>query len=70
MMKPVLKTIFTERNRISQKRLEICRPCEHFRERGSKCEKCGCFMEYKTLIMSAECPIGKWGPEKEENKNE
>lgn len=69
MIKPVLDTIFTRRKSISEERLKICKTCEHFRERGAKCEKCGCFMEYKTMLMSVSCPINKWGPEKEDNQN-
>jgi hypothetical protein len=26
----------------------------------SQCKKCGCFMEAKTKLPNAECPIGKW----------
>lgn len=64
-MKPILDTIFTRQARVSEKRLEICKECEHFRKRNAKCEKCGCFMEYKTMIMSASCPVGKWDKESE-----
>lgn len=64
-MKPILKTIWTDRKAVSEKRLAICRQCEHFRERGARCEKCGCFMEYKTMMMSAICPVGKWDKESE-----
>jgi len=31
-----------------------------------RCTKCGCFVEFKTLMMETKCPIGKWGPEKDE----
>lgn len=64
-MKPILDTIFTRQARVSEKRLEICKECEHFRELGSRCNKCGCFMNYKTMLMYEKCPIDKWGPEKD-----
>lgn len=60
---PVLDTIFKRRYDISIKRLEICKTCEHYVERTSKCEKCGCFMEYKSLMMNTKCPIEKWKEE-------
>jgi hypothetical protein len=55
-----LDTIWTRRKAISEDRLEICRTCEHFIAHNAKCSKCGCFMEYKSLLPYVECPIGKW----------
>jgi len=46
---------------VSEYRLGFCRKCEHFEEGPNRCDKCGCFMDFKTLIQSSECPIGKWG---------
>jgi hypothetical protein len=63
---PVLDTIFKRRYDVSMKRLEICTTCEHYVERTSKCEKCGCFMEYKSLMMNTKCPIEKWKEEIDE----
>jgi len=63
---PILDTLFTRRSNVSKKRLEICQTCEHFVQRTSKCEKCGCFMEYKSLMMSSKCPIDKWKEEIDE----
>lgn len=42
-------------------RLEICQGCEFFRDK--RCLKCGCFMEAKTQLEVATCPVNKWGPE-------
>lgn len=64
-MKPILDTIFTRQARVSEKRLEICKECEHYWELLSRCNKCGCIMKFKTLIMHEKCPIDKWGPEKD-----
>lgn len=59
----ILETIFTARAAVSKKRIAICDDCEFYDKRIKKCEKCGCFMEYKTLMMSSSCPINKWGKE-------
>jgi hypothetical protein len=60
-----LKTMYTHRKDVSEKRLLICEECEHFVKRTTKCEKCGCFMFAKTMFMNVECPIGKWKKEEE-----
>ncbi len=39
-------------------RLEQCGPCEH--RKGSKCNLCGCFINYKAKLKNSECPIGRW----------
>ena len=43
-------------------RLEICRPCEHFRAGKivATCGVCGCAVIVKAALPSAHCPIGKW----------
>lgn len=63
----MLQSLFTNRAEMSKKRLDICNDCEHFIKKTFRCEKCGCFMNYKTLFARSECPIGKWGKEKEED---
>lgn len=45
---------------VKQKRLELCKGCEHFIKLTHQCTKCGCFMDQKTKLRSATCPIGKW----------
>lgn len=57
---PVLRSVFRNRYLISEERLAICRQCEHYDASYRKCLKCGCFMEYKTLLPWAECPLHKW----------
>lgn len=63
-------TIFTHRKEVSDKRLVICKQCEHFDSTFRKCLKCGCFMDAKTLFMDSECPVGKWQAEKDINIEE
>lgn len=41
-------------------RLNTCIQCEHFIEKSKRCSECGCFMEAKTWITGATCPVGKW----------
>ena len=40
-------------------RLDICSSCEFFHQ--DRCLKCGCFMNKKAHLESAQCPINKWG---------
>jgi len=46
--------------KMSDERLAICEACEHYDKKKTQCLKCRCFMEYKTIIPSSKCPIGKW----------
>lgn len=52
---------------IRKERYEICKSCEHFFKPTKQCRKCGCFMELKTMLAKAECPVGKWGRHKAGN---
>ena len=44
----------------SNKRLEICKNCPELIKLTDQCKKCGCFMNLKTKLEKAKCPIGKW----------
>lgn len=46
---------------VKQSRLKECESCEHFLA-TRQCAKCGCFMDLKTQLPHADCPVGKWGP--------
>jgi hypothetical protein len=46
---------------IIEERLSICEGCEFFVKATLQCKKCGCFMDIKTKLLNAECPVGKWG---------
>jgi hypothetical protein len=41
-------------------RMNICRSCEHLVKLTTQCKKCGCFMQAKTKLKNAACPLGKW----------
>lgn len=41
-------------------RLDVCRTCERFVKNTQQCLECGCFMNLKTKLKLATCPIHKW----------
>lgn len=41
-------------------RFKICQGCDFFRQKTQTCRKCGCFMQLKTKLEHAKCPVGKW----------
>lgn len=45
---------------VAKERLEICSKCPRFIKTTTQCKECGCFMNMKTKLPNAECPIGKW----------
>jgi hypothetical protein len=45
---------------ISEERLKICMSCDRFMKATRTCKECGCFMDAKTKIGHAYCPLGKW----------
>ena len=45
---------------VVEKRLDMCRECEHFVPGSNRCKKCGCGMDGKARFLASECPIGNW----------
>ena len=45
---------------LKEYRLSICKECPFLSPKGNRCTKCGCFMDLKTTLKKAKCPIGKW----------
>jgi hypothetical protein len=43
-----------------ERRMDICRDCQHFQESPMKCRKCGCYLNLKTRLETEHCPIQKW----------
>lgn len=41
-------------------RLETCRACPRLIQGIDQCRECGCFMQYKTKLKAAKCPLGHW----------
>jgi len=44
----------------SDERMKICSVCPDYIIQSDKCCKCGCFMQRKTQLEAAKCPINKW----------
>jgi len=42
------------------RRFAICKSCPELLSVTNQCKKCGCFMNLKTKLEKATCPIGKW----------
>lgn len=45
---------------IRNERYDICLGCERLINLTKTCLECGCFMNKKTWLKDAECPLGKW----------
>lgn len=43
-----------------KERMDICLSCPELTKLTHQCKKCGCFMQLKTKLAEARCPIGKW----------
>ncbi|CAB4128390.1 hypothetical protein UFOVP225_27 [uncultured Caudovirales phage] len=44
----------------AEERLNICKSCPELISITHQCKKCGCFMDFKTKLEAAKCPLGKW----------
>lgn len=42
----------------AHRRYSICEGCENLKDK--RCTHCGCFMEHKTQLEAATCPLNKW----------
>lgn len=45
---------------LSEERLKMCYACPSFQQVSRQCNICGCFLDLKTKLLQAECPMGKW----------
>ena len=41
-------------------RYDICLGCDRLFKPTSTCKECKCFMNRKTWLKDASCPLGKW----------
>jgi hypothetical protein len=46
---------------MQKERMSICSTCPELIKLTKQCTKCGCFMEAKTKLADAFCPLHKWG---------
>lgn len=44
----------------AKERFSICKACPEMIKLTKQCKKCGCFMNVKTKLEKASCPLGKW----------
>lgn len=42
------------------RRLSICKNCEFFDVGQNRCNKCGCYLAFKTWLKAEKCPIDNW----------
>lgn len=68
-MSILLDTVSRKRAILSEKRISICNACDHYSKRTTRCDMCGCFMNFKTRLWKAECPIGLWGKEEDNGES-
>lgn len=45
---------------LAEERMKMCRSCPHFRRLSNQCDVCSCFLELKTKLLEARCPIDRW----------
>ena len=45
---------------LAEERLKMCYACPSFRPVARQCDLCCCFLDLKTKLLEAECPMGKW----------
>jgi len=46
--------------KVASERMAICEQCPRLVRLTKQCKECGCFMNLKTKLTHAKCPIGKW----------
>ena len=45
---------------VQKERMSICLQCPRLIKATRQCKECGCFMDAKTKLFDASCPLGKW----------
>jgi len=45
---------------VKKSRMSMCRSCPFFSKSDIRCKHCGCYLETKTSLKAAKCPINKW----------
>ena len=59
---------FKVSDQTQKSRIDICNLCERYNATLLICKECGCFVNMKTWLKEARCPLGKWGPAKDSNE--
>jgi hypothetical protein len=50
----------TASKELAEERLKLCEGCENFKPLARQCNLCGCFMDVKSKLLEAQCPIELW----------
>lgn len=58
-MRKIKRRVFQKADN-SLERMKICLDCPSLKPAYNQCAECGCFMNVKTKMASAKCPLGKW----------
>jgi len=45
---------------LAEERIKVCNECDAFRRMSRTCSVCNCFMDLKTKILRASCPLELW----------
>ena len=45
---------------VQKQRMSICLECPRLIKSTRQCKECGCFMDAKTKLFDATCPLHKW----------
>ena len=45
---------------LKKERMDICKRCDYYSPRQSRCKQCGCFLSHKIKFAISKCPIEKW----------
>ena len=54
------KNIGRVQTEVAKERMSICLECPELIKITNQCKECGCFMNAKTKLPNAWCPLGKW----------
>lgn len=58
------KDLFNKHNYVDSEirggRYNTCLGCDRLFKPTKTCRECGCFVNRKTWLKDAECPLGKW----------
>lgn len=53
-------------NDVYSERLDICKSCEKYDEKETKCFECGCYLPIKARFILDDCPLNKWDMKEED----
>ena len=45
---------------LAAERMKVCKGCVQFTKISHQCKLCGCFLDLKTKLLEASCPIDNW----------